>query len=294
MADVNNIHVGSVEDMGYRNSMEDDHAVYHDDLKSFFSAEVYDGHGGRKAAQIAAEMVTPHFLHEWSKESEKQRKDQLPTPDLLRNAYLAVDRYVTESGFDSGTTAAGIYFIGDRFFAINCGDTRIVMGTEGGAITLTVDHKPDLPAEQQRIEEKGGHVVCLGVARVQGILAVSRAIGDRSLKPFVVAEPRIVVGYVGRENDFVVVACDGVWDVLSPEIAIAIARAAENAQAAAENIRTSAIDSGSTDNITVLVLDLRDYVAHLNRKKMEIVQVIDKALEDGLEGTGETEANPRT
>jgi serine/threonine protein phosphatase PrpC len=278
MADQSEIHTGICEDIGLRRSMEDEHAIYQNPEKGFFSAEVYDGHGGRSAAQVAAEMVTPYFLHEWSRESEKALKDRTPEYELLRNAYLAVDRHIVENGLDSGTTAAGIYLIHDHFFAANCGDTRIVIGTRHGVSTLTLDHKPDLPDELQRIEMNGGHVISVGVARVQGILAVSRAIGDRSLKPHVIAEPRITEGYLGRDNDFIVIACDGVWDVLSPDIVIAIVRAAADVQAAAENIRTTAIDSGSTDNITIIVLGLKEYTAGFKRKKMEITTVVDRAL----------------
>jgi protein phosphatase 1L len=266
--------------------MEDEHAVYRNPEKGFFSAEVYDGHGGRKAAQVAAEMITPYFLHAWSRESEEGLKDKAPEHILLRNAYLAVDRHIVEGGFESGTTAAGLYLIYDRFFAVNCGDTRIVIGIEEGASTLTVDHRPNLTEELQRIEDDGGYVVSFGVPRVQGILAVSRAIGDRSLKPYITAEPRILEGYLGRENDFAVIACDGVWDVLSPEIVIAVVRAATDVQAAAETIKISSIDSGSTDNVTVVVLDLREHTAGLPRKKMEIVQIIDQALNAGVPRQG--------
>ena len=70
------------------------------------------------------------------------------------------------------------------------------------------------------------------------------------------------------------------WDVLSPDIVFAMVRAASDVQAAAETIKTTAIDSGSTDNITVIVLDLREYTANLSREHMEIVRIIDKALEN--------------
>lgn len=282
MRKISEIPVGICEDIGHRNEMEDEHAIYQNPEKMFFSAEVYDGHGGRKAAQVAAEMVTPHFLHAWSTELEKPLKKQIPTDELLRNAYLAVDRHIVESGLDSGTTAAGFYLIGDHFFAVNCGDTRIVIGVCDSVSTLTLDHKPDLPEELQRIEDNGGYVISFGVARVQGMLAVSRAIGDRFLKPYVIAEPRIAEGYLGKENDFLVIACDGVWDVLCPNIVIAMVRAVSDAQAAAENIKTTAIDSGSTDNVSVVVLDLREYTADLSREKIEIVRIIDKGLENGL------------
>lgn len=273
--------VGISEDIGYRNAMEDEHAVYRDPQKGFFSAEVYDGHGGRKAAQIAAEMITPQFLHDWSRELEKPPKDRMREHELLRNAYLAVDKHLVDSGIDSGTTVADLFLIDDRFLVANCGDTRIVIGIKDGVSTLTIDHRPNVPEELSRIEASGGYVISLGVARVQGILAVSRAIGDRHLKPFVVAEPRIAIGYLGKENDFAVIACDGVWDVLSPDIVLAIVRAAEDVQSAAESIKTSAIDSGSTDNVTVVVLDMREYTSNLTREKMEIIEIIDKTTESG-------------
>jgi serine/threonine protein phosphatase PrpC len=278
MADQSKISAGICDDIGFRGSMEDEHAFYKNPEKGFLSAEVYDGHGGRKAAHVAAEMVTPHFLHSWAREFEKPLKDRKSEYELLREAYLAVDNHIIVSNIDGGTTAAGIYLIDDHFFAVNCGDTRIVIGIDDGVSILTLDHKPNLPEELQRIENNGGFVISLGVARVQGILAMSRAIGDRSLKPYIIAEPRITEGYLGRENDFVVIACDGVWDFLSPEIVIAIVRAAIDAQAAAENIKTTAIDSGSTDNVTVIVLDLKEYTANFKREKMEIARVVDRAI----------------
>jgi serine/threonine protein phosphatase PrpC len=282
MGELSKIHTGISEDIGCRNAMEDENAIYQNPERGFFSAEVYDGHGGRKAAQVAAEMVTPHFLHSWAREFEKPLKERKSEDELLREAYLAVDNHIFESNIDGGTAAAGIYLIDDHFFAVNCGDTRIVIGIQDGVSILTLDHKPNLPEELQRIENKGGFVISLGVARVQGILAMSRAIGDRSLKPYIIAEPRITEGYLGRENDFVVIACDGVWDVLSPDIVIAIVRAATDAQAAAENIKTTAIDSGSTDNVTVIVLDLKEYTANFKREKMEIARVVDRAVADRL------------
>jgi serine/threonine protein phosphatase PrpC len=280
MNEISNIRVGICEDIGYRNSMEDEHAIYKNPEKRFFSAELYDGHGGRKAAQFAAEMMTPHFLHAWSRELEKPLKERAPESELLRDAYHAVDKYIIESGLNSGTTAAGFYLIKDHFFAANCGDTRIIIGVHNSVATLTIDHKPNTPEELQRIEDDGGFVVSFGVARVQGILAVSRSIGDGPLKPYVIAEPRIAEGYLGRENDFLIIACDGVWDVLSPDIVIAMVRAAADVQAAAETIKTTAIDSGSTDNITVVVADLREYTTNISRQQMEIVRVIDKAIND--------------
>ena len=168
-----------------------------------------------------------------------------------------------------------MYIIGDRFLAANAGDTRIIIGTRKGFSFLTKDHKPDLPEEKARIESLGGRVLSYGAPRVEGILAMSRALGDTGLKPYVSSEPRIVEGYLGKENDYAVLACDGVWDVLTPDEAIKIVRTVIDPWRASEEISRKALDSGSTDNITVIVLDLREYVKRYEAEEDGNYKVVD-------------------
>jgi serine/threonine protein phosphatase PrpC len=255
-----NIPYGFIEDIGRRGSMEDAHAIYQIPEKLFFSAEIYDGHGGKKAARIAAGMLTHCFLDLWAIEAEKPLKERQGESEILRQAYIEVDDHIVDIGVESGTTAATFYIIDKRYIVSNVGDTRVIIGTEAGVDLLTIDHKPSLPEERLRIEESGGFIFGHGTPRVQGILAVSRALGDASLKPFVSPEPRIVEGYLGIENDFVILACDGVWDVLTPQDVISIVRSAENPQEGAVKIKDKALELGSTDNISVIALDLRDYL----------------------------------
>ncbi len=87
---------GISEDIGFRASMEDEHAIYERHERSFFSAEIYDGHGGKKPARIAAEMLTPAFLHAWNMEMKKPAADRRSEADLLRDAYLEVDAYIVK------------------------------------------------------------------------------------------------------------------------------------------------------------------------------------------------------
>jgi serine/threonine protein phosphatase PrpC len=258
-----NIPYGFIEDIGWRESMEDAHAIYKAPEKLFFSAEIYDGHGGKRAAQIAAEMLTSCFLHLWARETEKPLKERRRESELLRQAYIEVDDHIVDIGVESGTTAATFYIIDKKYLVSNVGDTRVIIGTKAGVDLLTIDHKPSLPEERSRIEKSGGYVTGYGTPRVQGVLAVSRALGDASLKPFVSSEPRIVEGRLAKENDFVILACDGVWDVLVPQDVIEIARSAENPQEAAQQIKDKALNYGSTDNISVIVIDLREYLQNL-------------------------------
>jgi serine/threonine protein phosphatase PrpC len=271
---------GISEDIGFREAMEDERALYDDEELSFFSAEIYDGHGGRRPAQAAAEMLTPAFLHALKMEMKKLEPDRRRETDLLREAYLEVDAYIAKKRAQAGTCAVQLYIRGDRFMAANTGDSRAIIGTEEGVVVLTRDHKPDDEPELSRIEALGGTVVNFDVPRVEGILAISRALGDTCLKPYVTPEPRIIEGTLGSENDRSVLACDGVWDVLSPEEVIEAARLYDDPEAAAKYISKMAREAGSRDNITVIVLDLRHYTAGLPRKKMKITGIYDRAVEN--------------
>lgn len=267
MIPVNLIRTGVYEDIGLRMSQEDEHAIYRFEEISFFSAEVYDGHGGYEAALIASEMLTPSFI---SFLKENESSDPVL---LIEKAYLYVDGYLLERKVQSGTTVAAFYVIGDRFYASNVGDTRVVIGTGGGFSLLTKDHKPYLDDERRRIESLGGRVITYDIPRVQGILAISRALGDPYLKPFVAPYPNVVEGYLGKENDYVVVACDGVWDVLEPMDVISLVRREKEPELAARRIGEEALSNGSTDNITVIVVDLREYSGRLEREEFSILRV---------------------
>ncbi len=272
------IQTGVAQNIGKRPTLEDEHAIYSFPDQSFFTAEVYDGHGGREAATVASEMLTPAFLDLWNTEQKALAHKRRSNPELLREAYRAVDDYIAKKHPKTGTTAATFYITGDRFLVSNAGDTRVVVGTRKNALCLTVDHRPDLNQERGRIEAAGGRILNLGVPRVEGILAVTRSLGDSYLKPLVSAEPRIVEGTLGRENDFVVVACDGIWDVLTPEEVLRIVRSAHNPDRAAEKVVETALGRDGRDNMTIVVADLGNYTKECSQKKMVIERTIDMLL----------------
>lgn len=268
---------GVSEALGWRESMEDAHEAGEHLGGKIFAAGVYDGHDGALAAQLAAKVLTPFFLRLWLAEGERPPHERRPDAELVRLAYLAADDYISARCGASGAAAASLYLLGDRFLAANAGDARIVAGTAAGAVALTVDHKPHLPEEKARIEALGGKVLFCDVPRVQGVLAMSRALGDAPLKPFVSPEPRVVEGLLGRENDFLVLACDGIWDVIEPEEAVAFARSSRHPQEAADRLVYEALARLSTDNLTAIVLDLRPVTAELAREEMRVLSVLDRA-----------------
>jgi serine/threonine protein phosphatase PrpC len=90
-------------------------------------------------------------------------------------------------------------------------------------------------------------------------LAVTRAIGDRRLKKYVSAVPEIRVRSIKDADEYLILASDGVWDVLSSQAAVDVVCAAKDVTEASRRLTETAYKRGSMDNITSLVIDLRPY-----------------------------------
>ncbi|XP_065000370.1 probable protein phosphatase 2C 52 isoform X3 [Musa acuminata AAA Group] len=155
---------------------------------------------------------------------------------------------------DDGSTASTAVLIGKHLYVANVGDSRAVISKTGKAIPLSNDHKPNRSDERKRIEDAGGVVTWTGTWRVGGILAMSRAFGNRLLKRFVVAEPEIQEQVVDEELEILVLASDGLWDVVANEDAVSLVRAEEEPEAAARKLTETAFSRGSADNITCIVV----------------------------------------
>lgn len=149
------------------------------------------------------------------------------------------------------------------------GDSQAVLVKNGTPYDVTPPHKPELESERSRIENDGGTVMFVDTWRVNGTLAVSRAIGDPDYKPYVTSEPEIKKVPLTGEEDFVVLACDGLWDNLTPEEATTIVyehlstpseekSLTERAELVAELLVKRSADEGSCDNITAIVVFLKD------------------------------------
>lgn len=225
---------------------------------------VFDGHGGDKAAQYCADWLTAYIRNE----------DSYPY-DLgyaMKNAITRIDEDFVATGYPDGTTACTVALVGGRrIICANAGDSRaIVVRKDGSVVRLSRDHKPGMPDETRRISELGGRVIYWGRWRVEGLLAVSRSIGDASLKPYITAEPEVCEYDVGKDDWFLIVSSDGVWDVMDNEeaahVVIASSCAMENGKLkidpnrfkwAARNLCEHARSCGSSDNFSVVVVDLK-------------------------------------
>lgn len=127
------------------------------------------------------------------------------------------------AGPTSGSTACVAIIRNNHLIVANAGDSRCVISRKGQAYNLSRDHKPDLEAEKERILKAGGFI---HAGRVNGSLNLARAIGDMEFKQnkFLSAEKQIVTANpdinsveLCDDDDFVVLACDGIWDCMSSQ-----------------------------------------------------------------------------
>ncbi|XP_012526700.1 protein phosphatase 1L isoform X3 [Monomorium pharaonis] len=186
---------------------------------------------------------------------------------LLTDEVLAVDRLLVETAKKNmdvaGTTALIALLEDSKLIVANVGDSRGVMCDEkGNAIPLSFDHKPQQERERRRINKAGGLVTFNGVWRVAGILATSRALGDYPLKDkkLVIADPDILTFDLNDHNPmFIILASDGLWDTFSNEEAVAFIKEHINEpHFGAKSIALQSFYRGSADNITVVVINLKD------------------------------------
>ncbi|XP_020272982.1 probable protein phosphatase 2C 52 isoform X2 [Asparagus officinalis] len=237
---------------GRRPSMED----FYDMKTSKIDGEtvnlfgVFDGHGGSRAA----EYLKAHLFENLMKHPQFMTDTKTALSETYKKTdsdFLNVERNILR---DDGSTASTAVLIGNHLYVANVGDSRAVMSKAGKAIPLSDDHKPNRSDERHRIELAGGVITWAGTWRVGGVLAMSRAFGNRQLKRFVVADPEIQEQDVDNDLEFLILASDGLWDVVPNEDAISIASMEEEAEAAALKLMETAFSRGSADNITCIVV----------------------------------------
>ncbi|KAF2927045.1 probable protein phosphatase 2C 56 isoform X1 [Oryza sativa Japonica Group] len=238
---------------GRRPSMEDRFSIkmttINEQTVSLFG--VFDGHGGSLAAEYLKEHLFENLVNH---------------PELLRDTKLAISQTFlkTDADFlesvssnpfrDDGSTAVTAILVGNHLYVGNVGDSRVVALKAGKAVPLSEDHKPNRKDEQKRIEDAGGIVVFDDTWRVNGLLAMSRAFGNRALKHYVKAEPDIQEKVVDESLEYLILATDGLWDVMRNEDAVSLLKAQDGPKAAAMKLTEVAHSRLTLDNITCIVL----------------------------------------
>jgi serine/threonine protein phosphatase PrpC len=236
---------GHSETVGRRATMEDACVI----IGNFAGPDtqyygLFDGHGGREAATYCAENL--HHL------IARRYCPGVPLGPAIRDSISEVHREVVSRWDFAGTTAAVVVIADRLIYGANVGDSRIIHIRGGEAKRLSFDHKAIVPSERLLVEGRGGRILD---DRVNGILSLSRAIGDAALEHVISCEPQLVTAQF-RDGDKLIIACDGVWDVMSDQIAADMFERADGPLEAANKIESEALRRGSTDNISVICVEL--------------------------------------
>eukprot|EP01121_Diplochlamys_sp_Union-15-3_P005265 TRINITY_DN15593_c0_g1_i1.p1 TRINITY_DN15593_c0_g1~~TRINITY_DN15593_c0_g1_i1.p1 ORF type:complete len:234 (+),score=37.67 TRINITY_DN15593_c0_g1_i1:59-703(+) len=185
----------------------------------------------------------------------------------LREGVINTDRVIcqraAEEGIVDGSTLVAVFIIGEELYVANLGDSEALLGRRilnnlYEPILLSFKHKPTNDAEKERITNAGAPVVR---GRIFGNLAVSRALGDHAYKRYVISEPYLNKHVLKENDEFFIVACDGLWDVLSYQQVVDIAsenlNQGKSCTEVSKILAEKAYELGSTDNISVIVVSLK-------------------------------------
>lgn len=288
--------LGSMQ--GWRVDMEDAHAtVLQLDEKrwsrwSYFG--IFDGHAGYRTAVRSSEKLHNQIICSLNKFVDEtlidHRSNNNPISSsqldrarfdmTIKDAYFKFDHEWREENRNqnpedkSGSTAISCLIDPERIYFLNVGDSRgILVSTEGKILLATKDHKPSDQAERQRIQEAGGTVL---IQRVNGSLAVSRALGDFEYKnnsnrrpdqqlvspePEITSYSRVDSTKADCQAAFVVLACDGIWDVMSNEELATYVHGRMHVTDDLSEIANSVLDmclyKGSKDNMSLIIIALK-------------------------------------
>lgn len=276
---------GVYAEQGRRSSMEDedialqDLAISHWRNSSLFG--IYDGHGGRDCVEFLRHNLHMYFIESITARGGLDRSTQVfhDVYECLKNSFLEADKCFinlikeVKEGTECGSTAVVACVIGGWVFCANCGDSRAVLCREGRAIQLSLDHTPARADELARIEAAGGFV---SWGRVMGRLALSRAFGDADYKvptselrasgngqSVITAEPEIRWERLTPQDEFLLLGCDGLFDVFSTQEAVDFARKHLAAMPPGEQdpnrtvrdlVREAIQSRGSRDNVTAMLV----------------------------------------
>ena len=259
---------------------------------SFFG--VYDGHGGAACADYLRDNLHQFVIAEAAFPSNPR--------EALKQGFANAERQFLEAAIGrgknsveerSGSCAVVALLVGDQCYIANVGDSRVIMSAESGrkVFVLSTDHKPSEDGERKRIVEAGGKIYQTQLVRPEGgetvlgphrvlpgrlsvvIMQVSRTFGDAEAKlarfggnpGVIVAVPDVRSFRVTGEQDFIILACDGIFDKMSSREAVQAAWSSLRERSgdvhsasgrAVEAVMQLALQRRTLDNVTVVLVAL--------------------------------------
>eukprot|EP00268_Persea_americana_P016346 TRINITY_DN17749_c0_g1_i1.p1 TRINITY_DN17749_c0_g1~~TRINITY_DN17749_c0_g1_i1.p1 ORF type:complete len:372 (+),score=61.08 TRINITY_DN17749_c0_g1_i1:143-1258(+) len=262
------IRSGEWSHIGERQYMEDTHVCIADLAKkfghTFLDGEVisfygvFDGHGGKGAAQFVRDSLPRVIVEDADFPLELEK--------VVRRSFIQTDAKTCslQSTLSSGTTALTAMIFGRSLLVANAGDCRAVLSRLGVAIEMSKDHRPCCIKERSRIESLGGYI---DDGYLNGQLNVTRALGDWHLEGMksisecggpLSAEPELKLTTLTKEHEFLIIGSDGIWDVFTSQNAVDFVRRRlqehNDVKMCCKELVDEAIKRRAYDNLTIVMI----------------------------------------
>jgi adenylate cyclase len=245
---------------------------------------MFDGQAATSGGSKVAKYLHENFVRIFSDEIKMLNPAIHDTPvDALRRAFLSLNKelasgatqYVedrsllshrgssppavlTQADLNSGGVATVMFLEQMELYVANVGDAQaMLIQSDGSHRILTRKHDPAEPSERQRIRDAGGWVSRQG--KLNDIIGVSRAFGYVQLLPAIQAAPHITQITLKEQDEMVIIASSELWEYLSPELVVDVARSERNDLVrAAQRLRDLAMAFGATGKIMVMMMGVSD------------------------------------
>ena len=239
------------KNLKYRQSMEDTGVTLpnltNDYKTSLFG--IFDGHGGNDVVKYIKDRI-PEII-------KKYINDLCPIEKCFINSFNKIDEelkfYDSEN---TGSTATIVLIQDNKIYCANVGDSRAYIIYNNSIKQITVDHKCSMPEEAERIMNAGGKIT---KNRVQGQLVLSRSLGDLYVKKYgVINLPDISVNKIDYNIRYVVIASDGIWDVVDEKTVLSMSKSRKNAEEFCKDLVKLAIEKETKDNVSCIVISFEN------------------------------------
>ncbi|KAI9051491.1 hypothetical protein LZ554_004537 [Drepanopeziza brunnea f. sp. 'monogermtubi'] len=258
--------------------------------------------------------IAPATAAEVRAQNDASKGDDKPGDSAVDMSKSATHVTASASALNSEATHARLRTTASRqrvLYTANVGDARIILCRNGKALRLSYDHKGSDENEGKRVANAGGLILN---NRVNGVLAVTRALGDSYMKDLVTGHPYTTETVIQPDLDeFIILACDGLWDVCSDQEAVDLIRNQQDPVAAAKQLVDHALARFSTDNLSCMVVrfnksalmtttkepssaigvegDPNSIAGKISESEKIVGDAKRKALEEGVPGVGVSGSN---
>ena len=237
---------------GKRPSMQDTFTVI-ENLSGYFFAGIYDGHGGSNSAKFAASK-----LHGLLVLNLKKHKPL----EALSKTFVDLDKEIHQLKYDDGTTASVVLIKDSKLYLAHVGDSRVIIKQGEKISQLTKDHKITDPKELASYRSSNwfnttSRLISKGKIKKFSLISISRSLGDRAFADAISPLPDVKELNI-EGSEIIVMATDGVWDVIENQEIFAILDNATNKLSIANLLTKEATKRGSADNVTAICINLEN------------------------------------